>query len=197
MSDDLIFRLLVLVLFGAFVVHRGYYSRRASRAGMPADAQPEQGFAARAAIVLNIAALVVTLLYAINPQWLEWGALAFPGWVRWGGVGIAALGFGLLQWAQQTLGSNWSDTPRLLPGQQLVTAGPYRWVRHPIYTAFLLIMCAPLLLSANWIVGGLWLGSTALAVWGRVKVEEALMLAQFGDRYREYKRATGSLVPFI
>jgi protein-S-isoprenylcysteine O-methyltransferase Ste14 len=107
------------------------------------------------------------------------------------------LGFSLLQWAQQALGRNWSDIPRLMKEQSLTTSGPYRWIRHPIYTAFLLIMGATLLISANWFIGGLWLGATALNILSRIRFEEAAMASRFGEQYLAYMQTTGRLLPHI
>ena len=108
---------------------------------------------------------------------------------------MALAGFVLLQWSQQTLGKNWSDDPRLVEGQQLIVSGPYRWIRHPIYAAFLLILGSLVLISANWLIGGLWIATTGLGVAGRMRTEEALMLSQFGEPYRAYMRRTGRLIP--
>jgi len=66
-----------------------------------------------------------------------------------GGLGMALAGFALLRWSHQALGKNWSDRPRITQGQQLVSEGPYRRIRHPIYTAFLLILGSSLFVSAN------------------------------------------------
>ena len=74
------------------------------------------------------------------------------------------------------------------PGHQLVTTGPCRWLRHPIYSAFLLILSAPLLLSANWLVGGLWLGMTCLDVAARIHTQEALLLQRYSELYRAHCR---------
>ncbi len=126
---------------------------------------------------------------------MSWASLPFPFWLRWVGVGAALSGFVLLQQAHQALDRNWSDTPRLVKDQTLVTGGPYRWIRHPIYTAFLLIMSATLFLSANWFIGILWIGTTLLEVMSRVKYEEALMIEAFGEQYRSYIRTTGRLIP--
>jgi protein-S-isoprenylcysteine O-methyltransferase Ste14 len=79
----------------------------------------------------------------------------------------------------------------------LVTSGPYRRIRHPIYTAFLLILGAPLLLSANWLIGGAWLAMTILEVTTRIRIEEAMMLSRFGDQYRAYMATTGRLLPRV
>jgi protein-S-isoprenylcysteine O-methyltransferase Ste14 len=79
----------------------------------------------------------------------------------------------------------------------MIASGPYRWIRHPIYAAFLLIFSALLLISANWFVGGAWLGMAGLAVADRIRTEEAMMLRRFEERYRAHMRRTGRLVPRI
>jgi protein-S-isoprenylcysteine O-methyltransferase Ste14 len=128
---------------------------------------------------------------------MRWADLPFPVWLRWTGVALTLLGFALLQWSQNTLGKNWSDRPRLLKEQSLVTNGPYRYVRHPIYTAFLLILGSTFLISANWMIGLTWIGMSALEVASRISYEESLMLESFGDQYRDYMKKTGSLFPRI
>jgi protein-S-isoprenylcysteine O-methyltransferase Ste14 len=126
---------------------------------------------------------------------MSWASLPVPAWLRWLGVAAAVLGFGLLQWSQLALGQNWSDTPRITKRQELVTAGPYRRMRHPIYTAFLLILGSSLLIAANWFVGGAWIGMAAVDIQGRIRYEEEKMLSRFGEEYRNYARRTGGLLP--
>jgi protein-S-isoprenylcysteine O-methyltransferase Ste14 len=79
--------------------------------------------------------------------------------------------------------------------QSLVTSGPYRLIRHPIYMAFLLILGATLLISANWFIGLAWIGMTVLEITSRIGFEETLMLEYFGDQYRQYMKSTGRLFP--
>ena len=117
--------------------------------------------------------------------------------MRWLGVGVALVGFALLQFSQRTLGENWSDAPRLVQGQQMITAGPYELIRHPIYTSFFLILGSLLLISANWFIGGVWIAMTGLDVAARTRTEETLMFEQFGEHYRAYARRTGRLFPRI
>jgi protein-S-isoprenylcysteine O-methyltransferase Ste14 len=74
-------------------------------------------------------------------------------------------------------------------------SGPYRWIRHPIYTSFLLILGSTLLITANWFIGSLWLAVTALDVRSRIKFEEGRLEARFGATYDSYRRSTGSLLP--
>jgi protein-S-isoprenylcysteine O-methyltransferase Ste14 len=107
------------------------------------------------------------------------------------------LGFAFLQWAQNTLGKNWSDTPRMIKEQALITSGPYQFIRHPIYTAFLLILGSTLFISSNWLIGLAWIGMTLLELASRIRFEEGLMLEYFGDQYRAYMKRTGRLLPKI
>jgi protein-S-isoprenylcysteine O-methyltransferase Ste14 len=83
----------------------------------------------------------------------------------------------------------------MLKGQTLITSGPYQFIRHPIYTAFVLILGSILLISANWFIGLACLGMTVLEVTSRIGFEESLMLEYFGDQYREYMKKTGRLLP--
>jgi protein-S-isoprenylcysteine O-methyltransferase Ste14 len=197
METETIFRIILPILLVAFILHRGYYTRKHSESADDTLKKREEGPATKLAGVLGMLGFVSMLAYVINPGWLSWAALPLPLWLRWSGVGLALAGFALLQWAQNTIGKNWSDTPRMIKEQALVTSGPYQWVRHPIYTAFLLILGATFFISANWLIGLSWLGMTALEIISRIGFEEALMLEYFGDQYREYMHHTGRILPKI
>ena len=197
MDTEMIFRVVLPILLVGFMVHRGYYTRKQGQAGRETMKQREEGAASKIAGLLGLVGFVAMIAYVINPGWLAWAALPLPAWLRWTGDGSALLGFTMLQWAQHTMGRNWSDTPRMMKEQALVTDGPYHWVRHPIYTAFVMILGASLLISANWLIGLAWLGMVALEVLSRVRFEEALMLEYFGAAYSEYMKHTGRFLPKI
>lgn len=196
METPTIFRIILPLLILIFAVHRGYYVRKHGEEQNSLKKR-EEGLASRIAGVLGIIGFIAILIYAVNPAWLAWASLPLPLWLRWLGVGVALFGFAILQWAQNTLGKNWSDTPRMIQEQSLTTGGPYQFVRHPIYTAFLLILGSTLFIAANWLIGLAWLGMTVLEVASRIRFEETLMLEYFGDQYREYMRHTGRLLPKI
>ena len=194
METQTVFRIILPVLIISFAAHRGYYVRKHGEEQNTLKKR-EEGLASKLAGLLGVIGFVAVLMHAIQPAWLAWSSLPLPLWLRWAGVALALLGFVLLQWAQKTLGKNWSDTPRMIQEQSLITSGPYQYIRHPIYTAFLLILGSTFLISANWLVGLPWIGMTVLEVASRIGFEENLMLEYFGDQYREYMERTGRLLP--
>ena len=194
METETLFRIILPVLILSFALHRGYYVRKHGGEQNTLKKR-EEGLVSKVAGLLGMLGFAAVLIYAIHPAWLAWSSLSLSPWVRWVGVGIALLGFALLQWAQDTLGKNWSDTPRMIKEQSLITSGPYQWIRHPIYTAFLLILGSTLWISANWLIGLAWIGMTVLEVGSRMDFEEKLLLEFFGDPYREYMKRTGRLLP--
>jgi protein-S-isoprenylcysteine O-methyltransferase Ste14 len=188
------FRLLTAIVFFGYFAHRFYYAGRVRHAsGTIVQRQPEPV----GPIVLLFLSAAIIVVFAAAPHFLAWAALPLPEAVRWTGLGVAFVAFALLEWAQSALGRNWSLRAQLLESHELVTVGPYRWVRHPMYSAGLLASVSVLLLSANWLVGGCWL---LMHVWQftlKIPLEEELMTQQFGDAYRQYARTTGRLIPRI
>jgi len=192
---ETLFRIILPVLIITFAMHRGYYVKNHSQPDGITLKKRQQGLASKVGGVLGLIGFISVIAFVINPSWLAFASLSFPDWVRWAGVALTLAGFALLQWAQVTLGKSWSDTPRMMKEQALITSGPYQFIRHPVYTAFILILGSALLISANWFIGLAWLGMTVLEVASRVDFEESLMLEYFGDRYRDYMKKTGRLLP--
>lgn len=194
-ENDLIFRVLLGIIIVSFVSHRAYYTRKYQVDSEDTSSAPESDTSLRIASILAVLGLVGTILYIFNPAWMAWSSIQLSDWMRWLGVVIALSGFGLLQWSQNTLGDNWSDNPRLMKGHQMVVSGPYQWVRHPIYSSFLLILGSTFFISANWFIGGTWIMMMALDINSRIDIEEQLMITRYGDQYLEYRARTGRLVP--
>lgn len=195
METETIFRIILPVLIISFAAHRGYYVKYQSKPEDDTVKQREKGIISKLAGLLGMIGFVALLAYLINPVWLRWAHLSFPPWLRWTGVGMAILGFALLQWAQFTLANSWSDTPRMMKGQTLITSGPYRFIRHPIYSAFLLILGSTLFISSNWLIGLCFAGMTIIEIISRIAFEGTIMLEYFGDQYRQYMKGTGRLFP--
>ena len=115
-------------------------------------------------------------------------------WIANLGVVITALGLLLAIWARAYLGRNWSGTVTVKVGHELIRTGPYRWVRHPIYSGMILALIGTAInrgqLRGFVAVVLLWIGFTL-----KSRIEERFMTATFGTEYEEYKRTTGGIVP--
>jgi protein-S-isoprenylcysteine O-methyltransferase Ste14 len=140
MTEPLTFRILVALLLLVFVVYRAYYNRRFPPPERETTDKLDSSRSSTLSAIIFILAFVSTAIYIFYPGLISWGSIPLPDWLRWLGLGIAGAGFLRLEWSHHALGQNWSDQPRITETQQLVQTGPYRWVRHPIYSAFLLIL---------------------------------------------------------
>jgi protein-S-isoprenylcysteine O-methyltransferase Ste14 len=94
------------------------------------------------------------------------------------------------------LGRNWSATVQLKQDHQLITSGPYRFVRHPIYTGLLLLFLG------NAVMVGDWRGLLAVAIvfasfWRKFRLEERWLAEHFGEPYRLYQARTKALIPAL
>jgi protein-S-isoprenylcysteine O-methyltransferase len=116
---------------------------------------------------------------------------------RWIGVAAIAVGLALRAWGMTVLGRFYTRTLRVVDDQRVVTAGPYRLIRHPGYAGSLLVWTGYCLGVGNWValvvVAALMLGAYG---W-RIRSEERLLADAFGDEYRHYQRRTARLVPFV
>jgi protein-S-isoprenylcysteine O-methyltransferase Ste14 len=81
------------------------------------------------------------------------------------------------------------------PEQPLVTTGPYRWVRHPLYTVGLALFLSIGLMAANWLILLLTMVASIAIRLVVIPREEAQLIARFGDDYRHYRSGTGSMLP--
>jgi len=127
---------------------------------------------------------------------MSWATILLPDSLRWIGAITGFASLGLLIWVQHSLGKNFSSLLRIRSDHTLVTYGPYRWVRHPMYTTLLLLAGAILLLTANWFIGGALILAILLVMIVRTPFEEKMMIDKFGDEYRWYMARTGKFMPF-
>jgi protein-S-isoprenylcysteine O-methyltransferase Ste14 len=117
-------------------------------------------------------------------------------WVKELGLALAISGVILACWSRQVLGRNWSSVVQLKQGHDLIDSGPYRYVRHPIYTGLLLAFIGTALKVGDW--RGLIAVAIVLAsFWRKLKVEERWLAEQFGPAYAAYSQRTKALVPGI
>jgi protein-S-isoprenylcysteine O-methyltransferase Ste14 len=117
-------------------------------------------------------------------------------WARAAGASVCVLGLLMTLWARLTLGGNWSSAVTFKQGHELIRTGPYRLVRHPIYTG-LLVMALGTALNFGQLRCWLAVPVMAAAFWIKLKQEEELLLRHFPDEYPVYKRQVKALVPFV
>ena len=134
------------------------------------------------------------VVYVANPGWLRRFTLPFPYWLRWTGVGLGLASLGLLVWTHRVLGRQWSPFLKIQKDHRLVTEGPYRRVRHPMYSALFGWMLSVSLIAANWLFVVILAGA-ASAMLLRIPREEAMLANRFGDEFQAYRSRTGLLLP--
>jgi protein-S-isoprenylcysteine O-methyltransferase Ste14 len=138
---------------------------------------------------------VLILTYLFAPRYLGWSELPLPDAVRWLGVTLFFASLVLLVWVHITLGRNFNTTLVLRADHELVVRGPYRYVRHPMYSAFALLFSGMFLLSANVLLGILGGVIFFFLVFSRTPREEAQLAERFGEAYEAYRARTGALWP--
>ena len=111
------------------------------------------------------------------------------------GTVLCAVGIAFAIWARIHIGKNWSSGPSVQEDHQLVTSGPYRLVRHPIYTGMLLALFGSAFISGS--IGICIFIFVGLRFVWRVNTEEKIMIELFPQQYPEYKKRTKALIPFI
>jgi len=140
-----------------------------------------------------VIAVVVILLIRVGA--FRGHGLNADAWRAGVGLVLFALGLGLAVWARIHIGRNWGTPMTQKETPELVTSGPYRLVRHPIYSG-ILAAGAGTAVALSWV----WLTAVALAgvyFLYSATVEERYMAEQFPDRYPAYKHSTKMLVPFV
>lgn len=149
-------------------------------------------------VALNgISMMLVPLIYVFT-GWLDFFKMNLPDWIRIIGIVIIFSGLIFFWWIHKTLGENWSPVLEIRKGHKLITKGPYKYVRHPMYTLFYVFAIGLLLLVSNWFVGLFALLSWHLLYVIRISSEEKMMLEQFGIEWENYcKRATKKIIPYI
>lgn len=193
MIDEWPFRILAAALLGVALAISVYYRRRAEREGGALRARSRGGLLLLLRL-LGLLALLPVLAYPVHPPWVEWARMPVPSTARWlaGAAGLAMLP--LLVWIFRTIGLNISPSHETRHGHTLVTDGPYRFVRHPLYTTGTLLSVALGLLTGLW-WPLTWLVPSLLLLHRRTPREEAHLVEAFGDRYRDYMRRTGRYLP--
>jgi len=117
-------------------------------------------------------------------------------WLVQLGAALTIAGVAFAMWARMWIAGNWSSDVTLKRDHELIVAGPYCWVRHPIYTGILLALSGTALAVGEW-RAALAVALAAVAFWRKLRIEEAVMRRQFGEAYARYAERVPALIPFV
>lgn len=187
------FRAAFTIIFVATFAISAFFRWSARRNGGMISRRAERGSLVLGRVLIGVPLLASLLLYILKPSWIAWSQVMLPQEARW----VAAfLGFAMIPmvyWVFRSLGRNVSETVLTRPGQVLVTSGPYRWVRHPLYSASLMIFGLLSVVAASWLLL-LFVSIAAAGIQFIVGEEEAQLRNKY-PQYAEYMTRTGRFVP--
>jgi protein-S-isoprenylcysteine O-methyltransferase Ste14 len=110
------------------------------------------------------------------------------------GVTVTVVGIALAIWARWHLGENWSATVTLKEGHELISSGPYRYIRHPIYSGMLVAFVGTALALGEY-RALISICIVLVAFYTKAKKEERFLQQEFGEKFREHSRRTGMFLP--
>ena len=193
--NENIFRILAAFILFTSIGISSYFRRKADKDTGEKISRKVDGSVLMT--VIKVGGLVLwlsPLVYLINPAWMAWSKIGLPDWVRWLGVLIGVLCTFGVYWLFSSIGSGITPTSGTRKEHQLVTSGPYHWVRHPLYTVGSSMFISFGMMADNWFIATLGvLAFIAMAI--RTPKEEANLIEKFGDEYREYMKRTGRFLP--
>lgn len=137
---------------------------------------------------------LLPIIYVFS-TWFSSFDYNLPKWLGYPSTMLYCFGVWLFFRAHADLGSYWSPGLEIKEDHQLITAGVFKWVRHPMYSAFVVIAIAQIFMLQNYIVGPAFLILAIPFYLYRVKREERQLISHFGNEYLLYKKHTNALFP--
>lgn len=182
---------LITLLWVAFLI---YWQIMARGAKTTQRLEPLSSRALR--VVLFAAAIALFSWPHIPVRWLHIRYLPMSYTCYNIGIALTVAGIAFAVWARVHLGRNWSRSVTVKQDHELITSGPYRFVRHPIYTG-LIIGFIGVVVAIGEVRAVIGFAMIFFALWLKLRMEEAWMREQFGDSYTDYSRRTAALLPGI
>jgi len=149
-------------------------------------------------IILSLGGVGMLALMILIPwEYMNFdGPLERDGGLSAFGLVLFALGIMLQTAAMLKLHGGFTVYLGVRSGSKLVTTGPYRYIRHPGYTSYLMTLTGIGLGLSSLIGIALAASMVPFLLW-RIKGEERMLVAEFGEEYRMYMRRTKKLIPFL
>lgn len=194
MEQDLAYRIAAIALIMPPIAISVYFRRRADKIGGKITPSAEERVYFPILRLLMFGHLGFLLCNLVNPAWIPWAFMPLHEGVRIFAGFVVLLGTPALYWMFSTLDRNVTPTASTREDSELVTTGPYRWIRHPLYTFGFTLHIAMAVMLANWVLLCFW--PIAMVILNmRTNLEERRLVERFGDDYREYMTRTGRYFP--
>ncbi len=145
-------------------------------------------------ILFYIMFAIPSILY-LTTNYLDFFNLDFYLFIRYFGIVLVIISALIFIWTHQTLGKNFSSILTIKKDHKLIIEGPYKYVRHPMYTSIFLMILGFFFLTSNILVGILPFLSFCYLYFSRVKNEEKMLTEIFKKDYIKYSSITGRLIP--
>jgi len=148
-------------------------------------------YPARIGLLQGLHAITIFLPFLWALRLFDLLQFSLPLWLRWLAAFDYILVIALMIWQMRSLSVNIAASH---PGRYLVTSGPYRYLRHPLYLTLVVMPLDMWLLTANWIFLVAFVPA-GVASKLRADYEEELLIVEYGEEYVRYQRTTGQLLP--
>ncbi|MFX0197139.1 MAG: NnrU family protein [Candidatus Hodarchaeota archaeon] len=202
MDIDLFFRISFLVLWIMLGLVRGYYARKTKthdnhigiKEKLKTELEQEGKWLMVVTAIFTVIGVIGLILFLLAPSRWTWTRLPLGTWVRWLGITITIISIFFLIWVHRHLDRQWSLALEIQTDHKLITTGPYKWIRHPMYLGIFVYTIGLILISSDLLIL-LFFGFTIWVNYRRIPKEEQMMINEFGDEYREYMKYTGRFLP--
>ena len=152
----------------------------------------------RGSRLVYVAGAVAAAYFVSHQQGLDFLLMSVSVATQCAGVLLCAAGAAIAIWARSILGRNWSGFVMIKDDHELIQSGPYRLVRHPIYSGLLLMFAGTFLAVMPTARAGLLELVLLLAFYIKARHEEHILAGEFGGQYAAYKqRVKSALIPFV
>lgn len=194
MNEHIPYRVATILIMIVAMIIAGYHRKRADRIGGKVSRVNDGLPFLLPTAVITLAGLATVLVFLVYPPLTRWAQLPLPDAVRIVGIVIGVLALPYVYALYKHLGLNITSTASTRENHTLVTTGPYRWVRHPLYFFGLTLWFSLALITTLWPI----LVSIALflpIINKRTRTEEENLIAKFGQDYIDYQSRTGKYFP--
>jgi protein-S-isoprenylcysteine O-methyltransferase Ste14 len=190
----LIAKAIYILMSSAWYVVRFPHERRARKTPVARSARDWREIALLSLGFLCLGILPWVYVFTGFPQAADYPFSPVRAWL---GLIAAVAALATFYFTHRDLGRNWSVSLDVRQDHKLITEGVYRYVRHPMYSAFWLWAIAQALLLPNYVAGFAALFGFGLLYFIRVGREEQMMIDAFGAEYRDYMTRTKKLIPWV